>query len=130
MMELRKLEVNFLVLALCLGTINLFAQESQSGIFSYSQESYSFWLRFHQADSEKTYSTLKAPLPALEYLRVPSKSPFFPNPYAPPEAFFCRIEKITADRIKFPFIFRLGDVDKVNKLERKTNFDILTNEYK
>ena len=59
-------------------------------------------------------------------LREPPEQ--FPNipahiihlPSAAPHAFFCRMETLIEKNSSIPFIFRLGDVDQVNRLEGKT----------
>lgn len=41
-------------------------------------------------------------------------------PSTAPHAFFCRMELLIEKSSKVPFIFRLGDVDQVNRMEGKT----------
>lgn len=62
---------------------------------------------------------------ALLYKKSVNQFPVSPAhiihlPSTSPHAFFCRMETLIEKRSSVPFIFRLGDVDQVNRLEGKT----------
>jgi len=84
-------------------------------------------LKSHASKAISLYSTF--PSLSLSPSPVSPKidkgiSSFFELDYCPPrdEAFFCRLELKLEKKLRFPFKFRLGDVEYVDYLEGKRSY--------
>lgn len=67
-------------------------------------------LSIRQSAPLYTKSVSQIPASPAHIIHLPSTSP---------HAFFCKMELLIEKRSSVPFIFRLGDVDQVNRMEGK-----------